>query len=235
MCARMFWAIISLFVPFVGLFAGLYHLGKFKRTIVKRPVYAVFLMVLTIIPTAIIAIALFAPPIANEEVPIKEKTEVVATPTPAPTPTSAPAEEPKTTFDDNISAARSVKVGMTSDEVWEMEEKSPSGGFSTLAVRTVIDFKETEVGGLRFELSDGRYLRLTPEGTDMMEEQYYAIIIQPTLVAASQPTLILFEGTDGLPFETVIWVGRVDCDLVGQLILLSPAYRGFPSGSACGR
>ena len=96
-----------------------------------------------------------------------------------------------------------------------------------------MDFKETEVGGLRFELSDGRYLRLTPEGTDFLEEPYYALIIHPSIVASSQPTLILFEETDDPPSETVILVERVDCDLVQQLILLAPHNTGFPSGSAC--
>ena len=85
-----------------------------------------------------------------------------------------------------------------------------------------MDFKEAEVGGLLFEFSDGRYLRLTPEGTDFTEEPYYALIMHPTITASSRPTLILFEVTDDPYSETVIWVGLVDCDLVQQLILLAP-------------
>ena len=68
---RIFVAIISVGIPFVGLFSGLYYLRIFKKTVVKRTAFAIVLMVLTIPITLIFLVSLF-PSTINEEVTIED-------------------------------------------------------------------------------------------------------------------------------------------------------------------
>ena len=80
MVFRILLAIISAVTPFVGLLGGLYHLGVFKKTVVKRTTYAVVLMVLSI-PVTLISVVSLVSPSTSQEVTIDDKTEAVATPT----------------------------------------------------------------------------------------------------------------------------------------------------------
>ena len=162
----------------------------------------------------------------------QEKTTSKTTAIPTPTPT----QEPKTTFDDNLSAAKNVKVGMSSYEFFEMTARTPEGKFATIGISQEMDFKETSEGGMLLPLSDGRNLRLTPEGVELGElTPYYAYIIHPTVTAQSQPTIIFFEIIDASSQDAkVIFVGRISCDLVEELIVLAThSLKRWPSRSAC--
>jgi hypothetical protein len=223
--ARIILAVGSLIFPPFGVGVGLWYLLKKKER-----GFGGLLLGLAIIPFLLVSL-LSSDNASDSDDSTGDVSEIASTATPTPAPTEA-----KTTFDDNLSAYTNVKVGMSSDEFFEMEKKTPEGQLATGGIRQIIDFKETSEGGLLIQLSDGRYLRLTPEGVEAWPQSlYYAYIFHPTITAQSQPTIIFFEITDVSSQDaTVIWVGRVSCDLVEEMIILSPSSsKEWPYRSAC--
>ena len=136
---------------------------------------------------------------------------------------SKPAQ--KGEIDDNLSAERHVKPGMTTSEVSSMIA-SPRPPWTTLNLKLR---EPSDIWGVKLDLPDGNNLMLTPIGADMVDSPYYAWIFFPTFSGSSPTTLVFFDATG----DVVLHVQRYQCDDVLKTLAVGGQHTGVPPGSAC--
>ena len=136
---------------------------------------------------------------------------------------SEPAQKGK--IDDNLSAERQVKPGMTVSEVTSMIA-SPRPPWLTLNLKLQ---EPSDIWGVKLDLPDGNNLMLTPIGADIIDSPYYAWIFFPTFSSSSPPTMIFFNATGDVVFH----IQRYQCEDIITALAVGEQHTGLPQGSAC--
>ncbi len=126
---------------------------------------------------------------------------------------------------DNLDAERLVRVGMTVSEV-EDRLASPEPPWMVVSLQ---EWTSGEQWQMTVTPDGEEPLRLTPEGADGADSQYYAYIFFPTFTAASAATVVYFERSN----ETVFHVARLPCADTLAALTMGGEGAGMPVESAC--